>query len=158
MVENVLSVRGVSKSFAGVQALSDIDLDIRPGEVHCLAGENGSGKSTLIKVISGVHDPDAGVDRDQRRRRIVACTPVEAIAAGVQVIYQDFSVFPNLTVMENLALNDRAGQQAEARQLAPLPPDRGAGGGEDRLLARPRCRWSASSRWQTASWSPSAGR
>lgn len=104
MSETVLAVRGVSKSFAGVQALSDINLEIRPGEIHCLAGENGSGKSTLIKVISGVHDPDEGTIEINgvTHRRL---TPVEAIAAGVQVIYQDFSVFPNLTVMENLALN-----------------------------------------------------
>jgi len=104
MSECVLAVRGVSKSFAGVQALSDINLEIRPGEIHCLAGENGSGKSTLIKVISGVHDPDEGTIEigGVVHKRL---TPVEAIAAGVQVIYQDFSVFPNLTVMENLALN-----------------------------------------------------
>lgn len=103
MVTNIISVRGVSKAFAGVQALSDISLDIAPGEIHCLAGENGSGKSTLIKVISGVHNPDAGVI-ELGGREFSRLTPKEAIANGVQVIYQDFSVFPNLSVMENLAL------------------------------------------------------
>lgn len=98
-----LSIRGLSKSFAGVKALDKIDFDIYPGEVHCLAGENGSGKSTLIKVISGVYDPDEGeivMDGKQYSK----LTPIEAIHNGVQVIYQDFSVFPNLSVVENLAL------------------------------------------------------
>jgi len=104
MVNNVISVRGVSKSFAGVHALRDINLEILPGEIHCLAGENGSGKSTLIKIISGVYEPDAGTI-ELNGKVHARLTPIEAILNGVQVIYQDFSVFPNLTVMENLALN-----------------------------------------------------
>ncbi len=101
---NVISVRNVSKSFAGVHALRDINLEILPGEIHCLAGENGSGKSTLIKIISGVYEPDAGTI-ELNGKAHARLTPIEAILNGVQVIYQDFSVFPNLTVMENLALN-----------------------------------------------------
>ncbi|MDO4259776.1 MAG: ATP-binding cassette domain-containing protein, partial [Actinomycetaceae bacterium] len=100
----LISLRGISKSFKGVHALKGIDLDIAPGEIHCLAGENGSGKSTLIKVISGVYQPDGG-EIVINGRTYSRLTPLEAIAAGVQVIYQDFAVFPNLTVMENLALN-----------------------------------------------------
>ncbi|GAA1534920.1 simple sugar transport system ATP-binding protein [Microbacterium ginsengiterrae] len=103
MGDNVIAVRGVSKAFAGVQALQDISLEIAPGEIHCLAGENGSGKSTLIKVISGVHSPDAGTV-ELGGETFTKLNPREAIAHGVQVIYQDFSVFPNLSVMENLAL------------------------------------------------------
>lgn len=103
MVDNVIAVRGVSKAFAGVQALDDISLEIAPGEIHCLAGENGSGKSTLIKVISGVHPQDSGVV-ELGGTEFTHLNPRTAIAHGVQVIYQDFSVFPNLTVMENLAL------------------------------------------------------
>ena len=99
----VLAVRHVSKSFAGVRALVDIDLDIAPGEIHCLAGENGSGKSTLIKVISGVHTPEEG-SVAIAGREYTHLTPSAAIDAGVRVIYQDFSVFPNLSVMENIAL------------------------------------------------------
>ena len=99
-----LELRNVSKRFSGVQALDGISLSIMPGEIHCLAGENGSGKSTAIKVISGVYQPDDGeilIDG----KVVNALTPAEAIALGVQVIYQDFSLFGNLTVAENLALN-----------------------------------------------------
>lgn len=104
MASMVLKVEGIAKSFGGVQALKGVDLEIGAGEIHCLAGENGSGKSTLIKVISGVHQPDAGWI-EFGGRRFTRLSPIEAIAQGVQVIYQDFSLFPNLTVMENLALN-----------------------------------------------------
>lgn len=110
MVDNVIAVRGVSKAFAGVQALTDISIEIGPGEIHCLAGENGSGKSTLIKVISGVHSPDAGVI-ELNGREFTQLSPMDAIANGVQVIYQDFSVFPNLSVMENLALTSELAER-----------------------------------------------
>nr|WP_321985390.1 sugar ABC transporter ATP-binding protein [uncultured Lichenicoccus sp.] len=99
----MLALRNVSKNFAGVQALRDVSLEIAPGEIHCLAGENGSGKSTLIKIISGVNRPDAGkIEIDGTT--VAGLTPREAIAHGLQVIYQDFSLFGNLTVAENLAL------------------------------------------------------
>lgn len=104
MTEPFLSLRGISKSFAGVKALDNVDFDIYPGEVHCLAGENGSGKSTMIKVISGVYDPDPGGEINLDGTSYAKLTPIEAINSGIQVIYQDFSVFPNLTVAENLAL------------------------------------------------------
>lgn len=104
MVDNVIAVRDIRKAFAGVQALDGITLEIAPGEIHCLAGENGSGKSTLIKVISGVHAADSGTI-EMNGKTFSHLSPSEAIANGVQVIYQDFSVFPNLSVMENLALN-----------------------------------------------------
>ncbi|MEN0069672.1 MAG: sugar ABC transporter ATP-binding protein, partial [Propionicimonas sp.] len=104
MADSVIAVRGVTKSFSGVKALKGVDLEIRPGEIHCLAGENGSGKSTLIKVISGVYTPDEGtIELNGTAHSRLA--PIDAIMGGVQVIYQDFSVFPNLSVMENLALN-----------------------------------------------------
>lgn len=104
MMENILCVKGIKKSFGGVHALKGVDLTIKKGETHCLAGENGCGKSTIIKVISGFYKPDAGtIEIDGKGYPVM--TPSEAIKAGVQVIYQDFSVFPNLTVVENLAFN-----------------------------------------------------
>ena len=99
----LLALRDVSKNFAGVQALRHVSLAIAPGEIHCLAGENGSGKSTLIKIMSGVNQPDAG-EIEIDGGIVAGLTPREAIAHGVQVIYQDFSLFGNLTVAENLAL------------------------------------------------------
>lgn len=99
----ILSVHGLVKRFGGVVALRDVSLELRPGEVHCLAGENGSGKSTLIKIISGAEFPDSGqivVDGESRDRM----DTTSAIETGIQVIYQDFSLFPNLTVAENIVL------------------------------------------------------
>jgi simple sugar transport system ATP-binding protein len=104
MGEVYLELRNVSKRFSGVQALDGISLSIKAGEIHCLAGENGSGKSTAIKVISGVYQPDEGeilIDG----KPVHDMSPADAIALGVQVIYQDFSLFGNLSVAENLALN-----------------------------------------------------
>ena len=103
-MENILSVKGIKKSFGGVHALKGVDVTIKKGEAHCLAGENGCGKSTIIKVISGFYKPDAGTIEVNG---IVHpnMTPSDAIKAGIQVIYQDFSLFPNLSVMENLAFN-----------------------------------------------------
>ncbi len=104
MKENVLCVKGIKKSFGGVHALKGVDLTIKKGEIHCLAGENGCGKSTIIKVISGFYKPDGGtIEIDGKE--YANLNTAEAISAGIQVIYQDFSIFPNLTVMENLAFN-----------------------------------------------------
>ncbi len=104
MAENILCVKNIKKSFGGVHALKGVDLTIRKGEVHCLAGENGCGKSTIIKVISGFYQPDEGtIEIDGKKYEKLSTS--DAITAGVQVIYQDFSIFPNLTVMENLAFN-----------------------------------------------------
>ncbi len=103
-MENILSVKQIKKSFGGVHALKGVDLTIKKGETHCLAGENGCGKSTIIKVISGFYQPDGGtIEVDGKAYPVM--TPAEAIKAGIQVIYQDFSIFPNLTVIENLAFN-----------------------------------------------------
>lgn len=99
----VLLVRNIVKTYGGVRALDSVTLDLVPGEVHCLAGENGCGKSTLIKIISGAERPDSGeivVDGTP----YAAMDPTAAIKSGIQVIYQDFSLFANLTVVENISL------------------------------------------------------
>jgi simple sugar transport system ATP-binding protein len=109
----LLVAKGITKRFGGVTALHDVSFEIRAGEVHTLVGENGSGKSTLIKIIAGVHAPDAGTIAvgDQTFERL---TPRSAIALGIEVIFQDFSLFPNLSVAENIAMST---QIAERRKL-----------------------------------------
>ncbi|GJF33618.1 sugar ABC transporter ATP-binding protein [Kitasatospora sp. NE20-6] len=99
----LLTLRGIVKTFPGVRALDGVDLTVRPGEVHCLLGQNGAGKSTLIKVLSGVHRPDAGELRWQGRR--VAFTgPQAAMRAGIATIYQELDLVPDMTVAENIFL------------------------------------------------------
>ena len=105
MGEPFLSLHNISKSYGGVRALSQVDLDIQAGEVHCLVGENGSGKSTLIKVIAGVVQPDPGGSLAIGGRHYARLSPIDSMHAGIQVIYQDLSLFPNLTVAENIAIN-----------------------------------------------------
>ncbi len=104
MSEYLLEMSGICKSFAGVHALDHVDFKVRPGKVMCLAGENGCGKSTLVKIISGVYTKDEGQVTFEGKT-ISKITPAEATQLGIQVIYQDLSIFPNLTVMENLAIN-----------------------------------------------------
>jgi simple sugar transport system ATP-binding protein len=105
MDEAFLSLKSISKSYSGVQALSQVDFAVRAGEVHCLVGENGSGKSTLIKVIAGVVQPEAGHSIFINQRHYGRLSPIDSMLAGIQVIYQDLSLFPNLTVAENIAIN-----------------------------------------------------
>lgn len=113
MAEYLLRAIDIEKHFAGVRALDGVSLEIKPGEIHCLAGENGCGKSTLIKVISGVYQRNAGLIEFDGEV-LDKITPITAIMKGIQVIYQDFSIFPNLTVMENLAINS---QLVEKRKI-----------------------------------------
>jgi simple sugar transport system ATP-binding protein len=105
MTDPFLNLTNISKAFAGVQALADVSTTIERGRIHCLVGENGCGKSTLIKIIAGVYARDGGaVVIDGRSYQQLQ--PIDAIRAGIQVIYQDLSLFPNLTVAENIALNE----------------------------------------------------
>ncbi|MFI1212284.1 sugar ABC transporter ATP-binding protein [Streptomyces sp. NPDC020802] len=99
----MLSVTGVSKHFPGVKALSDVDFTARAGEVHALVGENGAGKSTLIKVLTGVHRPDAGqIVHDGTPVRFT--TPLQAQQAGISTIYQEVNLVPLMSVARNLLL------------------------------------------------------
>ncbi|MFZ4894881.1 sugar ABC transporter ATP-binding protein [Plantibacter sp. Mn2098] len=99
----LLSVRGLTKSFAGVQALKGVDLDIVPGEVHCVLGQNGAGKSTLIKTLSGVHQPDGG-EIVWQGETISITDPIAALGLGIATMYQELDVVDGLTVAENIFL------------------------------------------------------
>lgn len=99
--DTLLRLSGISKRFPGVQALDEVDFDIRPGEVVGLVGENGSGKSTLLKVIAGSHAPDAG-GIEFEGRSVTLTSPAAALDLGIALIAQEVLVQPRLTVAENL--------------------------------------------------------
>ncbi len=103
-MEPFLSLKNVSKHYVGVTALDQVDFEIYPGEIHCLVGENGSGKSTLIKIISGTVSADPGTEITIAGEAVHGSQAIDAIHKGIQIIYQDLSLFPNLTVAENIAL------------------------------------------------------
>ncbi|KQU77829.1 MULTISPECIES: sugar ABC transporter ATP-binding protein [unclassified Rhizobacter] len=100
-VAPVLELRGVSKQFLGVRALSDVGLRLFPGEVHALMGQNGAGKSTLIKVLTGVHPPDAG-EFTLAGAAIRPTTPQQAQQLGISTVYQEVNLCTNLSVAENI--------------------------------------------------------
>lgn len=100
----LVRLNGVRKEYGPVVALGGVDLDIRAGEVHCLAGENGAGKSTLIRVLTGAAVRDAGEYEISGRSMPVDFNPAEGRAAGVGVVYQELSLLPELNVMDNLLM------------------------------------------------------
>lgn len=105
----ILQLTGVSKNFGGVRALQNVDFELCRGEVHCLAGENGCGKSTLIKIITGVHTPEPGAEISFDGEPTGALTPALARQRGIQVIWQDLALFPEMSVAENIAFEMNLG-------------------------------------------------
>src|SRR5471032_1458754 len=103
--EAFISLEKISKKFPGVLALDNVSLTLNKGEVHCLAGQNGCGKSTIIKVISGVYHPEKGANITLDGKLFHTLTPQLSSYYGIQVIYQDLSLFPNLSVAENIAIH-----------------------------------------------------
>jgi D-xylose transport system ATP-binding protein len=99
----ILSLRGISKSFGPVQALSEVDLDVRQGEVLALVGDNGAGKSTLVKAISGIHSVDSG-EISFEGRGVKISGPASATELGIATVYQDLALCDNLDVVSNLFL------------------------------------------------------
>ncbi|MHC4574283.1 MAG: sugar ABC transporter ATP-binding protein [Planctomycetota bacterium] len=111
-----LRMKGISKRFGPVQALSDVSFTVRAGTVHALVGENGAGKSTLVKILAGVHRPDSGtVEINQQRYTLDR--PEQALAVGVSMIYQDLDLAEHLTVAANVFLGN------EPRGILPFTID-----------------------------------
>lgn len=122
----MLEMRGIAKDFSGVQVLEEVALDLRPGEVHILAGENGAGKSTLIKILCGVHTEYEGeILLEGQPRRF--SSPQDAAAQGIAVIHQELSLIPGMSVVDNIFLGrersraggwlDRGAQRRLASEL-----------------------------------------
>ncbi|MCL2842815.1 MAG: sugar ABC transporter ATP-binding protein [Oscillospiraceae bacterium] len=101
MPEYILELHGITKLFPGVKALDNVNFQLKAGEIHALMGENGAGKSTLIKVITGVHQPDAG-EIILDGKKVSFKSPRDASQAGVAAIYQHVTAYPHLTVTENI--------------------------------------------------------
>ncbi|TDW18400.1 sugar ABC transporter ATP-binding protein [Kribbella kalugense] len=122
----VLRVRAVSKSFGAVAAVREVSFDLYGGEAHALVGENGAGKSTIVKMLAGVHRPDAGTI-ELAGTPVDLSSPADAKAAGIAVIYQEPTLFPDLSVAENIGMGrqplgrfktiDRAAMVRQAGQL-----------------------------------------
>ena len=110
--ESILSLRGITKTFGAVAALTDVDLDVAAGQVVAIVGDNGAGKSTLVKVLSGVHAADAGTITFQGQEVHIP-TPAAAQRLGIATVYQDLALCENLNVVENLFL----GQELRSSRL-----------------------------------------
>ncbi len=129
MPDPILSLRGITKHFGGVKALTDVSLDLHPGEVVALVGDNGAGKSTLVKVMSGVHRADRG-DYVFEGSKVQSPNPSSVSDMGVQTVYQDLALCNNLDAVQNLFLGrevtgpwwtgyrvSRAGAEKRARDV-----------------------------------------
>jgi D-xylose transport system ATP-binding protein len=113
----LLECRGISKSFGSVQALTDVDFEVRTGEVMALVGDNGAGKTTLIKCVAGIH----GMDRGEilfGGRRVSIHGPKDAAQLGIEVVYQDLALCDNLDVVQNMYL----GREANRLSILQEPP------------------------------------
>lgn len=104
-MENILEMEGISKSFHGVNALQNVSLQLRKGEVHALVGENGAGKSTLMKILSGAYSRDAG-EIHFNGTLVETTNPKQMIDLGVAIIYQEMTLSPHLTVAENIFMGN----------------------------------------------------
>lgn len=109
----ILSLRGIAKNFGAVSALTDIDLEVRAGEVVALVGDNGAGKSTLVKILAGVYQPTSG-EIHFEGRRVSLSSPSRALELGIATVFQDLALCENLDVVANIFLG---------QELSPLHLD-----------------------------------
>lgn len=100
-----VDMRGITKTFPGVVADDDVDFSVKTGEIHALMGENGAGKSILMSILAGLHTPDAG-EIYVRGEKVAFTSPLDAIEAGIGMVFQAFKLFPSLTIAENVIFRE----------------------------------------------------
>ncbi|MEF9895406.1 MAG: ATP-binding cassette domain-containing protein [Clostridia bacterium] len=103
-MKDILVLDKINKLFPGVHALKDMSFTVREGEVHAICGENGAGKSTLMKVVTGVYKPDGG-SMYVNGQKVTIANPNDAFDKGIAIMYQETSLFGEMTVLENMYLN-----------------------------------------------------
>ena len=119
VVTPTLEARGISKSFGSVQALTDVDFEVRAGEVMALVGDNGAGKSTLIKCIAGIYSIDEG-DVFFEGKKVSISGPKDAAKLGIEVVYQDLALCDNLDVVQNMYLGREESDLLRRLKEAPM--------------------------------------
>src|SRR5260221_3849139 len=102
--EPLLSLQAITKRFGSFAALSDVSLDIRAGEIHCILGESGAGKSTLCNLIFGVHRPDSGAMR-YRAAAFQPSRPADSLAHGIAMVHQHFSLLPDMNAVDHVLID-----------------------------------------------------
>src|SRR6476469_9563498 len=120
-----LELRGISKSFGSVQALADVDFEVRAGEVMALVGDNGAGKSTLIKCVAGIYTADSG-EIFFDGKPVVIHGPKDSARLGIEVVYQDLALCDNLDVVQNMFLGRETHdvfQRLIGRERETRPPE-----------------------------------
>ena len=115
--KQVLTMRGINKSFPGVKALQNVDFTLNKGEIHALMGENGAGKSTLIKVLTGVYSKDAGTICLAGKGEVQIHSPQDAQRLGISTVYQEITLCPNLTVAENMFIGRGEGRLVDWKSI-----------------------------------------
>ena len=105
-MDPVLEIRELDKAFIGVHAVDHVSFKCEPGTVHVLQGENGAGKSTILKMLSGLYQPDSG-DILLHGEKVVFKHPKDAQSKGIDMVYQEMTILPDLTVAQNVFLNIR---------------------------------------------------
>src|SRR5216683_4437123 len=115
----VLELRGISKSFGSVEALTDVDLEVHRGEIMALVGDNGAGKSTLIKAIAGIHGVDSG-EIWFEGKHVSISGPKDSARLGIEVVYQDLALCDNLDVVQNMFLGREAHSPVQVLREPPM--------------------------------------
>src|SRR3954464_9946826 len=115
----LLELRNINKSFGSVQALTDVDLEVREGEVMALVGDNGAGKSRLIKCIAGIHPRDPGT-MTFAGGQVSISSPKDAARLGIEVVYQDLALCDNLDVVQNMYLGREAHDRLQRLKEPPM--------------------------------------